>query len=270
VSVQIPESNQLSRIWWCPTGPVSFLPIHAAGLYGANMSLGSKLSDFVVSSYTSTLSALIESLKASNRVQKKLQLLLVAQPSADGQRFLPGTQQELDIIQKHAQRFSVSKLLGNDATVKNVATELKKCNWVHFACHGVQDTLHPTKSALLLEGNSRLTLTEISKLSFPNACLAFLSACQTATGTEHVSEEAAHLAAGMQSAGYHGVIATLWSILDRDAPLIADAVYAHLLNEEHPDPTQAAHALHFAVQKLCNNSGNNSFFSWVPFIHIGV
>lgn len=22
------------RIWWCPTGSLAFLPIHAAGLYG--------------------------------------------------------------------------------------------------------------------------------------------------------------------------------------------------------------------------------------------
>ncbi|KAJ7915277.1 hypothetical protein B0H13DRAFT_1457822, partial [Mycena leptocephala] len=28
-----PSETDLSRIWWCPTGPFAFLPIHAAGLY---------------------------------------------------------------------------------------------------------------------------------------------------------------------------------------------------------------------------------------------
>ena len=32
--IQIPESDaKPPRIWWCPTGPLAFLPIHAAGIY---------------------------------------------------------------------------------------------------------------------------------------------------------------------------------------------------------------------------------------------
>jgi hypothetical protein len=57
--------------------------------------------------------------------------------------------------------------------------------------------------------------------------------------------------------------------MDSVAPQIADATYAHLLKESHPDPVQAAHALHFAIQKVRESTVNSSFFSWVPFIHIG-
>jgi CHAT domain-containing protein len=181
---------------------------------------------------------------------------------------LPGTREELDRIQKHTRNLSVLRLVEDAATVECVIKGLKECNWVHLACHGIQDISHPTKSALLLAGNSRLTLTDIVKLSLTQADFAFLSACQTAAGTEKLSEEAIHLAAGMLLAGYRGVIATTWSIMDSIAPQIADATYAHLLREPHPDPTQAAHALHFAIQKVCENT-KNSFFSWVPFIHIG-
>jgi hypothetical protein len=44
------------RVHWCPVGALGFLPIHAAGVY----SQGSLecCSDYVVSSYTSTLLAL--------------------------------------------------------------------------------------------------------------------------------------------------------------------------------------------------------------------
>jgi hypothetical protein len=72
----------------------------------------------------------------------------------------------------------------------------------------------------------------------------------------------------MLSAGYRGVIGTMWSIMDDDAPKVADVVYAHLLKDPNPDPTQAAFALHEAVKKLCNES--KSFFSWVPYIHVGI
>ena len=156
----------------------------------------------------------------------------------------------------------------SDATVQNVVEGMKESNWVHFACHGVQEISDPTKSALLLANGAHLTLLDMSRLSLPHAELAYLSACQTATGVEDLSEEAVHLTAGMLSAGYCGVIGTMWSIVDDDAPKVADAVYAHLLKDPNPDPTQAAFALHEAVKKLCNES--KSYFSWVPYIHVGI
>ncbi|KAG8216399.1 hypothetical protein J3R82DRAFT_6503 [Butyriboletus roseoflavus] len=62
VSEQTP--GDLSRIFWCPTGPFAFLPIHAAGLYGTgDPQPGNKVSDFVVSSYVPTLSILAPSPK---------------------------------------------------------------------------------------------------------------------------------------------------------------------------------------------------------------
>ncbi|KAJ7802641.1 CHAT domain-containing protein, partial [Mycena olivaceomarginata] len=122
----------------------------------------------------------------------------------------------------------------------------------HFACHGVQDPSHPTKSALLLGGNSR-------QLALPHADFAFLSACQTATGDKSLQEESVRLAAGMLSAGYRGVIATMWTIMDKDAPQIASDVYEHLLKEMPPDPSRAAEALHLAVQKLHEGPGEPSF-----------
>jgi CHAT domain-containing protein len=159
--------------------------------------------------------------------------------------------------------------VGDEATVDQVARGMEESNWVHFACHGVQNILNPTESALLLSKDSRLTLSEITKLSLPHAQLAFLSACQTATGDENLVEEAVHLAAGMLLAGYRGVIATMWSIGDHDAPQVADVVYAHLFKSRKPDATQAAHALHVAVEEL-RQKNPSSYLSWVPYIHIGI
>jgi len=264
LAITNPSTDNLSRIWWCPTGPLAFLPIHAAGLYGENESLGSKLSDFVVSSYTPTLTALLNS--SYPTAPRKHQLLAVALPSESG---LPRTQDELDQVTKRAGNFPILHLVESRATVDEVGKGMEQSSWVHFACHGMQDVSHPTESALRLAGDSRLTLSKIVQLSLPHADLAFLSACQTATGSEDLAEESVHLSAGMMLAGYRGVIATMWSIMDSDAPRVADAVYAGLFNESQPDPTKAAHALHVAVKKLREDS-KKSFLSWVPFIHIGV
>jgi CHAT domain-containing protein len=252
------------------TGPLAFLPIHAAGLYGENESTvpGSKLVDYVVSSYTPTLTALIDGWRT--RAQSKPKLLAVALPLESG---LPCVQDEINRIQAHVNLvpdFSFKSLIESSATVKNIEDGIQECSWVHFACHGIQDISNPTKSALLLAEHARLTLSNISRFSLPHAELAYLSACQTATGAEDLSEEAVHLTAGMLLAGYRGVIGTMWSIVDQDAPQVADAVYAQLFKEQHPDPTQAAFALHEAVKKLRYESKEKSLLSWVPYIHVGI
>jgi len=49
------SGGELPHITWCPTGPLAFLPLHAAGMYTDG---GQAIMDYVVSSYTTTLEAL--------------------------------------------------------------------------------------------------------------------------------------------------------------------------------------------------------------------
>ncbi|KAJ7214493.1 TPR-like protein [Mycena pura] len=271
LAITTPVNQSLGRIWWCPTGPLAFLPIHAAGLYGKDQALGSKLSDFLISSYTPSLTALIQGFRTQSGSQEDLQLLAVTQSSAEGQSYIPGTEQEIKCIEQHVKGKVPVRWLHKDvATIEKVQQGMKDSRWVHFACHGVQSA-SPTESALLLAGSSRLTLSNIIELSLPNADLAFLSACQTATGSQELQDESVHLTAGMLLAGYRGVIGTMWSIMDNESPQVAGDVYAHLLKVSPPDPTKAAEALHLAVGKLQDRLGaKKSFLCWVPFIHFGV
>ncbi|KAJ7474965.1 CHAT domain-containing protein [Mycena latifolia] len=249
-------SHDHRRIWWCPTGPLAFLPIHAAGHYGQEAVLGSKLSDFLISSYTPSLSALIEGFRAKQESQDGLQLLAISQPFAFGQNPIPGTIKEIASIEQLAQRvIPVLHLERDMATVESVQKGMRESRWAHFACHGIQDIFVPTNSALLLAGSSKLTLSDIIQLQLPHADLAFLSACQTATGSKNLQDESVHLTAGMLLAGYRGVIGTMWSIMDADGPQVAGDVYAHLFKTSPPDSTRAAEALHLAVQKLQKSDG---------------
>jgi CHAT domain-containing protein len=142
-------------------------------------------------------------------------------------------------------------------------------NWLHLACHGSQRQDEPTKSGLILE-DGHLTLEEIIKLDLPSAEFAFLSACQTTTGDEALSDEAVHIAGGMMLAGYQSVVGTMWSIRDDLAPEVADEFYRRIMGgEDRPDNRKAAEALHYSVQKL-RKKGGIPLTSWIPFVHLGV
>jgi CHAT domain-containing protein len=84
-------------------------------------------------------------------------MLVVAQPAAVGQASLPGTKEELDHIERHA-RGVLPQLIEFEATVQSAFKGMRQSNWLHFACHGVQDSQNPTRSALRLAGDSRLHL----------------------------------------------------------------------------------------------------------------
>ena len=175
---------------------------------------------------------------------------------------------EIAEIQKRAGKFIVDVLEGPAASVESVLKGMETHSWVHLACHGEQDRVEPTRSAFCLH-DGLLGLPAIITKSFPHADFALLSACQTATGDEQLSEEAVHLVAGMMLAGYHGVIATMWSIQDDDAPVIASHVYDQLFGDTEPVSSKAAVALHQAVKCLREQVGDLYFLSWVLFIHVG-
>ncbi|KAF8119202.1 CHAT domain-containing protein [Boletus edulis] len=247
--------GELSRIFWCPTGPFASLPIHAAGLYDTRYSQpGHKVFDFVVSSYVPTLSILALSRNFSMASNGDLRLLAVRQPPSDGLPQLLGVDTELRCI-KEVVRSSPSA---------RTTFLMKEADWVHFACHGIQDTASPTESGFCLADGRRLKVSDIVALSRPRGGLAFLSACQTATGDE------GHLEAGMLFAGYGGVIGSMWSISDSLAPDVVRDVYEQLLRSgTRPDYREAARALYDAVGCL-RDSGKASFHEWIPFIHVGL
>ncbi|KAF8545898.1 hypothetical protein OG21DRAFT_1313660, partial [Imleria badia] len=268
--------GQLRRIFWCPTGPFVFLPIHAAGLYDNNHSQpGHKVSDFVISSYIPTLSILAPSSNLDVLPSGDLRLLTVRQPPSDGLSHLSGVAIELGHIREIIRNSPAAQTIlleSEKGTVEEVLSLMKNADWVHFACHGIQDDKDRTNSGLCLADRRRLKLCDIIALSRPHGGLAFLSACETATGDTGLSDEAIHIAAGMLFAGYGGVVGTMWSISDKLAPDVAREVYAQLLqNGTRPDYREAARALHEAIGRVRERSEVEvPFHIWLPFIHVGL
>ncbi|KAL5634350.1 hypothetical protein ACGC1H_002423 [Rhizoctonia solani] len=256
--------ERLPHITWCPTGPLSFLPLHAAGDYSQPQS---RIYNYAISSYIPTLSALLTSTPRS--FDQNCRLLAIGQANTPGHNPLPGTTRELAYVKAHAvNNAEYSQLTDSQATTAAVLDAMEQHDWVHLACHAHQNVKNPTQSGFHLH-DSTLDLSAINQRSFKNKGLAFLSACQTATGDKNLPDEVIHLASGMLMAGYPSVIATMWSVVDDDAPFVADKVYAQLMKDGKLGNGEAGRALHYAVEGLREKVGEKEFGRWVPYIHIG-
>ncbi|KAF5340069.1 hypothetical protein D9611_012362 [Ephemerocybe angulata] len=244
------------RIWWCPTGPLSFLPIHAAGIYTSEST--ECVLDYAVSSYTPTIAALIDRVRNTRPIQMDVSgLFMTCQSSAAGASHIPGTTTEVQSIYNLATKngLRAERFDGGAITPATCLDSMEKFSSIHLACHAYQDATNPLESRFLFHKGS-LDLFTILQRNLKDADLAFLSACQTSTGSEKLPDEAVHLAAGMLAAGYRRVVATMWAIQDEHAPHVAKDFYQYLLKHRDPahasgfDGTHSARALHHATQEL--------------------
>ncbi len=265
------QAEPWPRVWWSPTGPLSVLPIHAAGHYPRERTAvvteeGKSVLDCVVSSYTPTISALKRARQPSPSVP--VRHLAVGMPATPGMASLPSVRTELEVLARHfPPGRGHHQLIGLQATQAAVRAALRTHSWVHFACHAGQLHADPGLSGFALR-DATLTITDLAAQPTELRDLAFLSACQTAAGGLRHLDEAIHLAAAMQFLGYRHVIATQWTITDRPAHQITDSVYAALTTGGMPQATAAAQALHHAVQVLRRTYPADPL-RWAPFIHLG-
>lgn len=271
------SATPTTRIWWCTTGVLSFLPIHAAGVYRG--SDPTTISDYAVSSYIPTVTMLTERATRSTKVTDSgaSGLLLISQSDVPGMARIPGTVVETELVIKRAESVGArAYMIENQDEAKPciLIEHMQRYSCVHLACHASQNTREPLTSGFYLHGG-KLELATIIQSHLTSADLAFLSACQTSAGDEDLSEEAVHLAAGMMAAGYRGVVAAMWSIQDRHGAQVADDFYDDLFGRsanESIDGSNAAYSLHYSVQKLRKQLtvSEAAFLAWVPYVHFGL
>jgi tetratricopeptide (TPR) repeat protein len=188
------------RIWWCPTGCFAHLPIHAAGADGK------WCSDYVVSSYTPTISSLIDARKVSTPVKKQnSKALIAAVPHAFSPEWceLPSTSEEANIIKASLPEGTVISICrtneAGDGDTTGITTgalldKLPEATILHLACHGYQDPDNALNSGFVMS-DEMLTIERLMQVSLPRAFMAFLSACETAKGDEVSTEEACNSSA---------------------------------------------------------------------------
>lgn len=276
------------RVWWCPTGPATVIPLHAAGRHprtaaqylamGEAVAVADSVAGRVISSYTSTLAALTQA--RTRPAPGQVRQLAVGMPEAPsyapGASPLPAVRRELLVLGRYLPAPEhATHLVGPAATQQAVLAALPGHSWLHLSCHGAQHPDDPSRSAFLLH-DQPLTLADLAALDLHEMDLANLSACQTARGDLRLLDEALHLAGALHLVGYRHVLATMWSIADATATAIADITYAHLLHHDpdapgpndQPQAARAPYALHQAITGLRQRYPGEPLL-WAPYIHLG-
>ncbi|MGW0935679.1 CHAT domain-containing protein [Streptomyces sp. NPDC002666] len=265
-----PSTTRPPRVWWIPTGPLAFLPLHAAGHHhqeaaGEGAEAGRTVLDRTVSSYTPSLRVLAQSRRG--RDASAASFLVVAVPEAPAAPPLPGAAQEAAALTRLLP--GAHLLTGGGATRDAVVAALRDHTWLHFCGHATAEPGTGSGSRLLVHDHldHPLTVAGISRLDLSGAELAYLSACQTARTGFTAVDEALHLAGGLQIAGFRHVVGTLWSIDDTVSARIAERVYAGL-GAPRPVADRAAYAVHEAVRHTRDQyPGTPSL--WAAHIHAG-
>jgi tetratricopeptide (TPR) repeat protein len=131
-----PDPGQVwPRIWWCPTGPLALLPLHAAGYHDpGHRHHRLSVVDRAVSSYTPTLRALIQAHTTPSRSIRPGadgQLLIVALRHTPGQPELASVDRERDLLIRLSPSRHVLRE-GSEATCQAVRNELSRHAWAHL------------------------------------------------------------------------------------------------------------------------------------------
>jgi tetratricopeptide (TPR) repeat protein len=203
------------RIHWCANGDFVFLPLHAAGIYSGPQANRECCSDYIVSSYTPTVSALLRAQAQTPSVRSAdVNMLLVGEDCANNSALskLWNVRKELTSVDSiaTAKNFGHTvEMIARDATVERVTKRIKSASFVHLACHGLQHRTNALESGFYLN-DDKLTISKLMELELDRPWFAYLSACETAKGDAEQPDQVMHLAAAMLFAGFKHVVATMW------------------------------------------------------------
>jgi CHAT domain-containing protein/tetratricopeptide (TPR) repeat protein len=150
-----------------------------------------------------------------------------------------------------------------------VGGELSQYRYVHFATHGLVDSLHPELSAIVLSlvdenGNPRdgyLRAHEIFNLKLP-ADVVTLSGCQTGLGKEVRGEGLIGLTRGLMYAGAARVVVSLWSVDDEATATLMRSFYRGMIKEGR----RPAEALRAAQIEMMRQPRWRAPHYWAAFV----
>ena len=184
---------------------------------------------------------------------------------------LPLTRLEAASIARLVPSASITTALDFDASRATATGEdIRRHRIVHFATHGLVDSVHPELSGIVLslvdrKGRAQdgfLRLHDIYNLQL-DADLVVLSACQTALGKEIRGEGIVGLTRGFMHAGVPRVVASLWKVDDRATAELMRRFYEGMLGPRRLPP---AAALRAAQVEMAESATWGRPYYWAGFV----
>jgi CHAT domain-containing protein len=176
---------------------------------------------------------------------------------------LPGARQEAITIGK---LLKTAPILGEQATKSFVLQQMPSAKILHFATHGLLDTVQgdiPGAIALAPSGKDSglLSSGEIFDLKLNNADLVVLSACDTGRG-EITGDGVVGLSRSFVAAGAPSVLVSLWAVDDGSTGELMSEFYRQL--QTQPNKAQALRQAMLKIRKQRPEP-----FHWAAFTLIG-
>ncbi|KAF9767425.1 hypothetical protein IL306_000024 [Fusarium sp. DS 682] len=249
--IEAPKGGGWQHVWWIPTGLLKQFPLHAAG-YHRKRTQETTL-DRVVSSYASSVKALIQAKKRRIPPKATNKAVLVAMETTPTLSRLAFAKQELEVVKDVCTSIGL-ETVEPERRKAALVEQLRSCRFFHFAGHGCTDPQDPLRSYLCLEDvvNNPLRVGGLLDLNLKDKppFLAYLSACGTGRiQQERYMDESVHLISAFQLAGFQHAIGTLWEVNDKVCVEIARVTYEGIRDGKMTDQSVAL-GLHEASRRL--------------------
>jgi CHAT domain-containing protein/tetratricopeptide (TPR) repeat protein len=170
---------------------------------------------------------------------------------------LPLTRREAKAILRLAPASDRMEALDFAASVTTAKSEeLADYRHLHFATHGLINSLHPELSGIVLslfdldghEQDGFLSTLDVFNMRLP-ADLVVLSACRTGLGKEIRGEGLVGLTRAFMYAGAKRVVASLWKVDDAATADLMTRFYAEMLGPRHLTPAAALRRAQISVKR---------------------
>ncbi|KAH7113920.1 CHAT domain-containing protein [Dactylonectria estremocensis] len=275
---QPPADDNWPHVWWIPTNVLSHFPIHAAGYHCKGKQASQTVLDRVISSYSPSIKAIVNSRRRPVQPATAGHALLVGIENASGYSRLPFANKEISVILNLCKSLELNPLQPGRSK-PDIVPHLGTCSIFHFAGHGYSAEEDPAESFLALE-DGPLKVAELLDMNLQqhSPFLAFLSACGTGRSKDQrLLDENINLISAFQLAGFRHVIGTLWNVDDEVCVDIARITYEGMRDEGLSD-TSICRGLHRASRLLRDRwvesqkvvRGNGSGVKQITYLEDGI
>jgi CHAT domain-containing protein len=251
------DPNQL--IVFLPQGELFLLPFAA---------LRNRQGKYLIERHTIATAPSIQTLDLTHKQPGSIgPAVIVGDPTmpqfqGDQLQPLPGARKEAIAI---GNILNTTPLLGDQATKTAVLDQMRTASLVHFATHGLLDTIDgdmPGAIALAPQGQDSglLGANEIFDLNL-SANLVVLSACDTGRG-DIKSDGVIGLSRSLIAAGVPSVVVSLWAVNDSSTSVLMSDFYHNL--KTNPNKAQALRKAMLMTMKQYPNPSD-----WAAFMLVG-